>query len=194
MHFYPRPPRGGRRPYHHGILHHSGISIHVLREEDDATYNFGDITYNYISIHVLREEDDNAAVMLPRYLQISIHVLREEDDVVVFLSGRQAVFLSTSSARRTTKSCNKTCAAWEISIHVLREEDDCSCYLDYINRTDFYPRPPRGGRRRLEKRAEKPEKISIHVLREEDDSIRAHSLRTLCHFYPRPPRGGRLAL
>ncbi len=36
----------------------------------------------------------------------------------------------------------------EISIHALREEgDEPTCTADAGGRTDFYPRPPRGGRR-----------------------------------------------
>ena len=82
--------------------------------------------------------------------------------------------------------------------------------------TDFYPRPPRGGRRfSCQPKGAKPD-ISIHALREEGDSPafngsndhirflstpsarRATSLNGLGrspenNFYPRPPRGGRLA-
>ena len=55
-----------------------------------------------------------------------------------------------------------------ISIHALREEGDVVSLKGYLSHSDFYPRPPRGGRP-----------------------------RNLCtgyggrHFYPRPPRGGR---
>ena len=34
---------------------------------------------------------------------------------------------------------------------------------------DFYPRPPRGGRRLLERLEDSPTDISIHALREEGD-------------------------
>ena len=56
---------------------------------------------------------------------------------------------------------------------------------------DFYPRPPRGGRRVAAMLAKDDKKISIHALREEGDgSVGRH--RTGYHnFYPRPPRGGR---
>ena len=57
-------------------------------------------------------------------------------------------FLSTPSARRAT--------AWEIaeelditiSIHALREEGDCCSPRGGDSGCYFYPRPPRGGRRR----------------------------------------------
>ena len=79
------------------------------------------------------------------------------------------LFLSTPSARRATVTCvvhNKTSY---ISIHALREEGDCEMlsilYSQRISihalreegdplspprlfrRVNFYPRPPRGGRR-----------------------------------------------
>ena len=79
---------------------------------------------------------------------------------------------------------------------------------------DFYPRPPRGGRRCPGLRLRPGRQISIHALREEGDStsgilpvtqvafLSTPSARratastcatTMCHknFYPRPPRGGR---
>ena len=57
-------------------------------------------------------------------------------------------FLSTPSARRAT-----------------------SCIIYFITLdTYFYPRPPRGGRLNLLKKAELTDVISIHALREEGDS------------------------
>ena len=80
--------------------------------------------------------------------------------------------------------------------------------------SDFYPRPPRGGRRPnfcillirsvflstpSARRAtpipkyfdKKYEEISIHALREEGDQLQAGSSKASRNFYPRPPRGGR---
>ena len=37
------------------------ISIHVLREEDDAKH-YAKLALQYISIHVLREEDDRPSI------------------------------------------------------------------------------------------------------------------------------------
>ena len=55
----------------------------------------------------------------------------------------------------------------------------------------FYPRPPRGGRPRLDIAKMRATGISIHALREEgDQSGKRGSLRK-GDFYPRPPRGGR---
>ncbi len=80
--------------------------------------------------------------------------------------------------------------------------------------SNFYPRPPRGGRPQLSGNnregmqflstpsarratrllvgAEIPGLISIHALREEGDSRGTTKRRNERYFYPRPPRGGRL--
>ena len=79
---------------------------------------------------------------------ISIHALREEGDV----------------SRGGTGAATAT-----ISIHALREEGD-SCYKPGCHQgTYFYPRPPRGGRRRRLSVWSLPAVISIHALREEGD-------------------------
>ena len=59
------------------------------------------------------------------------------------------IFLSTPSARRATRSFSER----------------------PVMTMDFYPRPPRGGRR-----------------------VGLVNGRPVCNFYPRPPRGGRLLL
>ena len=87
----------------------------------------------------------------------------------------------------------------------------------FVPTEDFYPRPPRGGRRLLICAADLGGHISIHALREEGDNaftaneraallflstpsarratrlnFRASSI--VGYFYPRPPRGGRRAV
>ena len=82
-------------------------------------------------------------------------------------------------------------------------------------RTNFYPRPPRGGRPCASRPRPRRDCISIHALREEGDEPNRKGVSTMkiflstpsarrattapcrpytvpCHFYPRPPRGGRL--
>ena len=145
-------------------------------------------------------------------------------------------FLSTPSARRATKIYHAMGLDKEISIHALREEGDCIFFgfgqIDVISihalreegdprsrqsrppSANFYPRPPRGGRRLLQRRECLLDEISIHALREEGDllfllsfsfaveflstpSARratarcAARLAARTYFYPRPPRGGR---
>ena len=65
-----------------------------------------------------------------------------------------------------------------------------SCGLSVVS-LDFYPRPPRGGRRGFLAGSWQRFSISIHALREEGDPFRSASFRRSAYFYPRPPRGGR---
>ena len=193
VYFYPRPPRGGRRNRRGRRCRSRGISIHALREEGDSkvvklctvsrdfyprpprggrlpsaqtaqllarnfyprpprggrpalTKNF--TRDEFISIHALREEGD--ALFLHGRAgkgSISIHALREEGDQDAF---------------KTQK------AEHQISIHALREEGDGWRWTSVPSASNFYPRPPRGGRLLA----------VIHAL-------------TGADFYPRPPRGGR---
>ena len=83
-----------------------------------------------ISIHALREEGDMRYLRPCLLWSISIHALREEGDVRDYVRARARQY---------------------ISIHALREEGDrnyMSCTRPLVN---FYPRPPRGGRRQLSK-------------------------------------------
>ena len=82
--------------------------------------------------------------------------------------GADMVFLSTPSARRATRPGLPCYNQGRISIHALREEGDRGSAAVLMTDRDFYPRPPRGGRR-------KP--CGFAQLRHD--------------FYPRPPRGGR---
>ena len=146
--FYPRPPRGGRLGRCSVAGCGRAISIHALREEGDRLKRDRCGT-SPISIHALREEGDGAKFSLENTaLFISIHALREEgDSAFLGRSPRANRFLSTPSARRATKSQDHGC--------------------QYFG--DFYPRPPRGGRRQRRPAPETFDDISIHALREEGD-------------------------
>ena len=127
-------------------------------------------------------------------MRISIHALREEGD----------------------RDRRQPLPRGRISIHALREEGDPYGAVRRDPIDDFYPRPPRGGRRGELRPVRQYTSISIHALREEGDFQRAflfvvlgisiHALREEgdlyrrlsksihINFYPRPPRGGRLII
>ena len=94
-------------------------------------------------------------------------------------------FLSTSSARRTTSSRAQRSRRWEISIHVLREEDDGSERSQARRKCRFLSTS--SARRTTAHTAGKSAhaaNISIHVLREEDDSrLRQATFRTLISIH-----------
>ena len=105
--------------------HHRRISTHALREEGDAPAA-GVAALIVISTHALREEGDLYQYPTPDLTDISTHALREEGDPAgSSRSSHKARFLPTPSARRATRRVPAGPAT----------------------RPDFYPRPPRGGRR-----------------------------------------------
>ena len=67
-----------------------------------------------------------------------------------------------------------------ISIHALREEGDKTVPLLVIDDMDFYPRPPRGGRRLRQRPEHLPLRISIHALREEGDNYFENMISASC--------------
>ena len=78
--FYPRPPRGGRPKTGDIKVFDWEISIHALREEGDGIPTKVCKDANTISIHALREEGDKTIRQRQKALPISIHALREEGD------------------------------------------------------------------------------------------------------------------
>ena len=172
IHFYPRPPRGGRPRTRRGSPACRQISIHALREEGDPQLRHPACLPAWISIHALREEGDNVNLVV--YLaadDISIHALREEGDPLCGLcTVGSTAFLSTPSARRATDSLCAAVMGQLISIHALREEGDWLTWTARMPRGYFYPRPPRGGRPDYINAIEWTDVISIHALREEGDT------------------------
>ena len=103
-----------------------GISIHALREEGDGSPSLTPSTITYFYPRPPRGGRPYAFQSFQDGKEISIHALREEGDLRSTESSIGCcVFLSTPSARRATGNLCEEC---------LRENN-------------FYPRPPRGGRR-----------------------------------------------
>ena len=149
------------------------------------------LSYFNISIHALRVESDRRSARFPNR---SGHFYprppgggRPVQTLIVTRSlnfyprppggGRRTTlnsdtaaqrFLSTPSGWRATEVVSLRCTVVCISIHALRVEGDPKSRVVDTGWTDFYPRPPGGGR---------PGGWRIPV-RVED-------------FYPRPPGGGR---
>ena len=105
-------------------------------------------------------------------------------DAMLFLStpsARRATNAFKCGARRSTISIHalreegdpdtRQATAYDIiSIHALREEGDCTTTATtQPNFYNFYPRPPRGGRRNHHSQQQDNQDISIHALREEGD-------------------------
>ena len=239
MDFYPRPPRGGRLPEIINEEEQLDISIHALREEGDEsprnerhlTGDFyprpprGGRPYRWQGSHLYyhdfyprpprggRPKKRSSALLFCRFL--STPSARRATSRWSPPGKAPAAFLSTPSARRATIRSRNGGVDRGISIHALREEGDRHCHVSQWREKNFYPRPPRGGRRLTSMVSGYVEPlISIHALREEGDransctclwqaGISIHALREEgdCpqrasppqpfYFYPRPPRGGR---
>ena len=117
-------------------------------------------------------------------------------------------FLSTPSARRATHWCQQGVWTVPISIHALREEGDNLTSGMCADGLDFYPRPPRGGRRCTAgstvrpirflstpsarratgavEDARGPQQISIHALREEGDQVTGFQFFFFIRFLSTP--------
>ena len=104
-----------------------------------------------------------------------------------------SLFLSTPSARRATHPCRGAIPAGSISIHALREEGDRATARRYPFSGDFYPRPPRGGRRSSPPPGHRWSRYFYPRPPRGGRRLRSLSnlLSHLQNFYPRPPRGGR---
>ena len=170
MHFYPRPPRGGRHVWRIHDEHQQHISIHALREEGDAVSGWA--TRLLLNFYPRPPRGGRPGIVLGKL-------------------GFQR-FLSTPSARRATPARTSMLWSWTnfyprpprggrqhgrprtrrtkmISIHALREEGDCAWLGCVGRRNHFYPRPPRGGRQEFSLPVCVDVEISIHALREEGD-------------------------
>ena len=129
--FNPRPPWGGRRVLRH--LHLTHLSVFQSTPSVGRATFVTPLLQNilWISIHALRGEGDfTFAKYQPMRCIISIHALRGEGDYVCTIGGHRF---------------------FGISIHALRGEGDY--HLSRYLSISFYfnPRPPWGGRQKVER-------------------------------------------
>ena len=171
IHFYPRPPRGGRRRDFLRRDFGDVISIHALREEGDQTRK-ALRSFPFISIHALREEGDSQSSRTTAATDtfLSTPSARRATRSHLLISAHRISFLSTPSARRATVvALPPLRGVPDISIHALREEGDRAARLRELLRPVFLSTP--SARR------------ATALL-----DLKHHHV---VHFYPRPPRGGR---
>ena len=168
--FYPRPPRGGRHDVRFEQPSHRSISIHALREEGDSKRGR---FYRFRHDFYPRPPRGGRPESLYRPTSTSLFLSTPSARRATWVGGRHRQrlrsFLSTPSARRATSSTLPAHRPRVISIHALREEGDDLVPVDALLPPDFYPRPPRGGRRLSVSTALPRRAISIHALREEGD-------------------------
>ena len=192
MNFYPRPPRGGRRCQSRPSVRRCDISIHALREEGDDCA----VPHHRTGIYFYPRPPRGGRLSAGRSLR------------------RLKIFLSTPSARRATYA-DGTVEAVEVFLSTpSARRATVSFAVIALYHANFYPRPPRGGRRTSASSNTMTADISIHALREEGDVDTKEAYKQILeflstpsarratpaasfgrcgasHFYPRPPRGGR---
>ena len=129
----------------------------------------GDSDTAFLSTPSARRATENSTAMSYNSA-ISIHALREEGDFFRPLSRRTAF----------------------ISIHALREEGDAVQRTRLVQTINFYPRPPRGGRRSMAESCRGSARFLSTPSARRATPMTALVVGSRRYFYPRPPRGGRL--
>ena len=149
--FYPRPPRGGRRPGSH-CYGGMGQFLSTPSARRATFVNHEKHIVFVISIHALREEGDQSCTLnLPCHENFYPRPPRGGRPVnPVLCTSRQNFYPRPPRGGRLVLPCTGG-PVQDISIHALREEGDYEAQNQCRPRTDFYPRPPRGGRRQKQR-------------------------------------------
>ena len=129
------------------MSYNSAISIHALREEGDLKgHAVGAVRRTFLSTPSARRATHGSAELKPG-MDISIHALREEGDRMELEAyGHDKISIHALREEGDT-STDEQAFGYQISIHALREEGDRLRVLAFGSLRNFYPRPPRGGRR-----------------------------------------------
>mgnify|MGYP001763895035 CR=1 FL=1 len=157
LHFNPRPPRGGRPGIGCRRVCPSGFQStpSARRATPSLTVEGQPVV---ISIHALREEGDTIN-QLRQAFQVQFQSTPSARRATREGHGADGwvLFQSTPSARRATRYRKDPLLFFKISIHALREEGDVVPLEAVYGRSDFNPRPPRGGRQ--QKRRKNPPRL-----------------------------------
>ena len=169
LNFYPRPPRGGR-PALSACCFRGSLDFYP-RPPRGGRHGSSMIIMQPNHFYP-RPPRGGRRLLLQGFFQcpcISIHALREEGDSKI----------------------SRAIPATTISIHALREEGDKFKGHRCDTSFNFYPRPPRGGRRDLLEDC----LVKVRFLSTPSARRATGFSSVLFHydfyFYPRPPRGGR---
>ena len=169
--FYPRPPRGGRlNRVKDDVIEELFLSTPSARR---ATTEWPQNVHEYHHFYPRPPRGGRPGQRCSNVSNdnISIHALREEGDKSWQITPvNRCKFLSTPSARRAT-AADQIAVPPDIlflSTPSARRATAFNAFKQIMS-NDFYPRPPRGGRRTC---------------------CRCGAASRI-YFYPRPPRGGR---
>ena len=145
--FYPRPPRGGRRLR---VMSRRGTWLFLSTPSARrATFQRDTQDQNDIHFYPRPPRGGRPGIVCLEQSKITYFYPRPPRGGRRNTSYQRAmadIFLSTPSARRATAGAKPQRSVNYISIHALREEGDLPFDSHTVLLTDFYPRPPRGGR------------------------------------------------
>ena len=192
--FLSTPSARRATPHRLGVVQGQPISIHALREEGDLElYGVPAANIRFLSTPSARRATFGRSwtvtalsYFYPRpprggrpskppfccaLTRISIHALREEGDSPFWhINDVAQIFLSTPSARRATHPVGGV-RAGESDFYPRPPRGGRLVFLHvHADGENFYPRPPRGGRPGGQPDALAIQPISIHALREEGDA------------------------
>ena len=167
--FYPRPPRGGRRP---GGNHAAGRENFYPRPPRGGRREISwwdHVTDTFLSTPSARRATISRAPMWLPPIFLSTPSARRATSYTAESSIIDVGFLSTPSARRATTQWFPLVTSMPISIHALREEGDRPASRPWSRSARFLSTP--SARRATCPSGSYAHKhdISIHALREEGD-------------------------
>ena len=146
--FYPRPPRGGRLLLAPGYLSTSS-NFYPRPPRGGRRSAVRGATWRIFYFYPRPPRGGRPLAVWP-LLAVAIFLSTPSARRATLLRSPSVciskLFLSTPSARRATKPLAPPFYFFIISIHALREEGDSSLMLMPSAKSNFYPRPPRGGR------------------------------------------------
>ena len=212
--FYPRPPRGGR-PCSATLLL-PGMDFYPRPPRGGRPFDLRDAVNGFVFLSTpsarratqpSRSQTQRTSYFYPRPPRGGRRArLRARACMSIYFyprpprGGRQQQkqrrlkseqFLSTPSARRATSGMIYSPRSSKFLSTPSARRATAATISEITPTTDFYPRPPRGGRRDQLFTLDGVFNISIHALREEGDDSDAVDGNSRANFYPRPPRGGR---
>ena len=190
--FYPRPPRGGRLS-----VHRRAHWVWYFYPRPPRGGRLDSVIIIYRSAIFLSTPSARRATALKKKKRraspfLSTPSARRATTRLHSATASPLLFLSTPSARRATQFyIDTSSSSTEFLSTPSARRATAPDRWNILATWYFYPRPPRGGRRRSLAKVAICRVISIHALREEGDRSTGCVTVIVSDFYPRPPRGGR---
>ena len=148
LHFYPRPPRGGRPGVFNAM--YTGAEFLSTPSARRATHTSDNTLWSTLHFYPRPPRGGRQRFLTSLVVNLDFYPRppRGGRHTSCSIGYVTSIFLSTPSARRATGRPGRPISPGGISIHALREEGDMVHHHHPRRGFYFYPRPPRGGRLR----------------------------------------------